>query len=242
MISLNNLKYLGAHVNTDDNSTHEYVNIEIVNEYSNSNTLAQPMIFDQVKTSNIVDVTSDYFLSIVRWNIQSNLPVLIPDMASPAQTKYQIGIAYTSGNGTAVINILPTEYIIFKPEDYTQSPLQLNPAPRALVLNDPYYYLKSVNSFLFLVNKTLIEVINAYTTWAIKPFFEYDPVAGKIVLNMPATGPSAVTPPVDPSWPPWAGTDYAVYIVMNQSLYNLFNTFQFITLAGALLNDPSSSK
>ena len=90
MISLNNLKYLGAHVNSDDNSTHEYVNIEIINEFSNNNTLPKPMIFDQVKTANIVDVTSDYFLSIVRWNIQSNLPVIIPEMANNAQTNYRI--------------------------------------------------------------------------------------------------------------------------------------------------------
>ena len=239
-ISLQNLRYLAPHANTDDNATHEYVNIEIVNEYSDLNKLPQQLIFDQVKTANIVDITSDYFLSIVRWNIQSNLPVIIPDMANPAQTKYQITLAYTTQFGTTIFNVLPANPILFKPEDYTQSPVAITPAPRALILDDPFYYLKSVNSFLYLVNTAIQYVINAYGTWAIKPYFEFDAVSGKIVLNMPNSKPTITPPAVPPGFPAVPATTQW-YIAMNQPLYNLFNTFTFITAADPILNDPSAS-
>ena len=58
-VPLNQLKYLAPNTNTDDNSTHEYLNMQIVNEYSPNNTEPQPLIFNQTKTSNVVDVAGD---------------------------------------------------------------------------------------------------------------------------------------------------------------------------------------
>lgn len=85
----------------DIDSTHEYFNMGILNEYSSNNTGPQPLKFNQTKQVAIVDRANDYFLSIIRWNLQSNLPVLIPDIqikpnteAFTGFTDYQLALMY----------------------------------------------------------------------------------------------------------------------------------------------------
>ena len=244
MISLNSLKYLSPHANTDDNSTHEYINIEIVNEYSTLNTLPKQLIFDQVKTCNIVDVSSDYFLSIVRWNIQSNLPVLIPEMVSPSTTKYQIAMAYSTYNqGTTTQNVIGSTSVLFSPEDYSATPATGFPT-RDVIMADPYYYLKSVDSFLRMVNLAIMSVItDEGGTWAHPDFFQWDSVSQKIVYNKAVTG-ATVPNPTTPGLPPIpAQTSWQ--LCMNQALYNLLNTFRFNIYSATTpttFNDPKETK
>ena len=235
MISLNNLKYLSPHANTDDNSTHEYVNIEIVNEYSTLNTLPKQLIFDQVKTCNIVDVSSDYFLSIVRWNIQSNLPVLIPEMVSPTTTKYIITMAYdTTNQGTTTLNLLPAVNILFSPEDYSATPATGFPT-RDVIMADPYYYLKSVDSFLRMINLSIMKVItNAGGTWAHPDFFQWDSVSQKIVYSR------AVTPPIVDNTDTPVG-DYVKFYQQASSVVNWSPVSSIVFTSGTIPIEPQLS-
>jgi hypothetical protein len=244
MIHLNSLKYLAPHANTDDNSTHEYVNIEIVNEYSTLNTLPKQLIFDQVKTCNVVDISSDYFLSIVRWNIQSNLPVLIPEMVSATNTKYILTMAYdTYDQGTITLNVLPGSNVLFTPEDYSATPATGFPT-RDVIMADPYYYLKYVDSFLRMINLTIIKVItDAGGTWAHPDFFQWDSVSQKIVYNRGVTPPT-VPNPTTPGLPPIPAQS-GWQLCINQALYNLLNTFRFNIFSAftpTTFNDPTLSK
>ena len=101
-ISLNTLKRnYQNQFNTDSDTMHEYFNMEAVNEYTPNNTQPLPLVFNQTKTYNVIGKADDYYLSIIRWNLQSNLPVLIPDINTSlvgpfdGQTIYEVGLAYS---------------------------------------------------------------------------------------------------------------------------------------------------
>ena len=240
MISLQNLKFTQANLNTVDNSTHEYLNIEIVNEYSLQNTEPKSLIFRQVKASNIVDVTGDYFLSVVRWNIQANLPVLVPEMELfPPGTRvqnttiYKVSLLYTTGDGDALVYNLPTmtgstfsQKLFFDPEIINTQYLQTLTAPsdREDVLNNPYYYLRSVDSFLTMINYAIQVCLSRITgaVWAHLPYFIWDPATQKITYNRPNSIPTGV---------PGGDANTQWYLAVNQPLYNLLNTFRFVYIA-----------
>jgi hypothetical protein len=67
-------------VYSDNDPTHEYFNMGLFNEYTPNNTLPLTLRFNQTKQVPIIDKANDYYISIIRWNVQSNLPVLIPDI------------------------------------------------------------------------------------------------------------------------------------------------------------------
>lgn len=232
MVSLQNLKYLAPHANTDDNATHEYINFQMLNEYTENNTQPQAMIFNQTKTSSIVDVTGDYYLSVIRWNIQSNLPVLVPDMQLlPAGshytglTTYKLAIVFTTANGAnwnlAAGTLQTGATVVYQPE--TTNPNYLSqlkgPSTKEDSLGNPFYYIRSVDTFLKMVNDAITAYIAlAGGTWVNKPYFQWDANAGKIVYYVPNSAPTGI-----------AGVDATskFYIAVNQPLYNLLSTFKF---------------
>jgi len=232
-IPLNQLRYLAPHTNTDDDSTHEYINMQIVNEYSLANQQPQPLIFNQTKTSNIVDVASDYYLSVVRWNIQLNLPVIIPEMVLAAvpnfrytgQTIYQLALYFSTSGGGTINNpnpaISPT-IVLFSPELQSQSILSTLNQPVTIeeTYNNPFFHLKYVDSFLDMLNRTIVSnfALTAGAVWANLPYFSFDAVAQKIVYHRPNSIPQNV-PGTDPT------TEW--YLAVNQPLYNLLSTFRF---------------
>jgi len=231
-VPLNQLKYLAPHTNTDDNSTHEYLNMQIVNEYSPNNTVPRPLIFNQTKTSNVVDVAGDYYLSVVRWNIQTNLPVIIPEMQLAivpgtvynSRTVYKVALLFTTNSGGTYnlgsSNIGTT--VDFIPELKSQTILSTLTQPTSIeeTYNNPFFYLKYVDSFLVMINKAIenyfISIPGA--VWSFLPYFQYDAVAQKIVYYRPNSIPQNVP-----------GTDLSTqwYLAVNQPLYNLLSTFKF---------------
>jgi hypothetical protein len=247
MISLQNLKFIAPHANTDDNATHEYINIEMINEYTPQNTKPQPLIFSQVKSSNIVDITGDYYLSVVRWNIQSNLPVLIPDMViqnPPSSrfsydTQYQLILLYTTEGGSPYTgahfhNPAPqNSYTVkFTPEtvDWQTIDFVASPKNKNEIYSNPLYYIKSVDTFLKMLNTTIQTNLNDIVgaTWNHLPYFEWDSATQKIVFNRPNSIPSGVA----------GGDTYTQwYLSVNQPLYNLLNTFRFYNMPNGSIMD-----
>lgn len=240
MISLQNLKYLAPHANTDDASCHEYINLQIINEYTPTNTEPKQIIFNQVKASNIVDITGDYFLSVIRWNLQSNLPVLIPDMILyPANvnhtnfTNYQLALFYTTTNippyGPVVFYNNPravesqTDTLQYIPETDSYQYEQTLKAPTNIeeVYSNPYYYIKYVDTFCQMINKSIQDFFNGIggsSSWVHLPYFQWDAQTQKLVFYRPNSVPSGV--PGTQSGSQW-------YLAVNQPLYNLLNTFRF---------------
>jgi hypothetical protein len=101
-ISLKQLQQnYNQYVYSDNSSTHEYFNMGLFNEYTPNNASPRALKFNQIKQAPIVDKCDNYYLSIVRWNLQSNLPVLIPDIqikpnneAFTGFTDYQLALMY----------------------------------------------------------------------------------------------------------------------------------------------------
>ncbi len=97
--------------NTDNDPTHEYFNMGVFNEYSTLNTEPKQLRFNQTKQFSIVDKADDYYLSIVRCNLTSNLPVLVPDIQIKQNdelftnlTDYELALMYSSESTTSVPN------------------------------------------------------------------------------------------------------------------------------------------
>jgi hypothetical protein len=236
MISLQNLKYLSPHANTDDASTHEYINLQMVNEYTLNNTQPKLMIFDQTKTSNVVDVTGDYFLSVIRWNIQSNLPVLVPDMQLYGVddnltnfTTYKVALLYSKvidGNtyffNPSVVDS-KSATLVYLPE--TIDPLYEStlraPTNKEDILGNPYYYIRNVDTLCQMINKAIDLFFDSYVpsgTWVHRPYFQWDSASQKLVFNRPNSIPTGVAgPDATSQW----------YVAVNQPLYNLLSTFRF---------------
>lgn len=246
MISLQNLKYLAPHANTDDASTHEYINLQMVNEYTTENTQPKLMIFDQTKTSNIVDITSDYFLSVIRWNIQSNLPVLVPDMqlyppnTNPTGfTTYKLSLLYSKVIDGETFYFNPsvsdskTATLVYLPEiiDPTYEATLKAPTNKEDTLGNPFYYIRNVDTLCQMINKAIDLFFNQFVpsgTWVHKPYFQWDSASQKLVFNRPNSVPSGVS-----------GTDPTSqwYVAVNQPLYNLLSTFRFKYYSQASANE-----
>jgi hypothetical protein len=99
------------YVYNESDPVHEYFNMGLLNEYSANNTSPRVLKFNQVKQTPIVDKCDNYYLSIVRWNLQSNLPVLIPDIQIKADreaflglTDYQLAFFYNTETNTQIQN------------------------------------------------------------------------------------------------------------------------------------------
>lgn len=230
-VPLNQLRYLAPHTNTDDNSTHEYLNMQIVNEYTPNNYLPQPLIFNQTKTSNVVDVAGDYYLSVVRWNIQTNLPVIIPDMelAAPGvaytgETVYKVALVFTTNSGGTynLGSAFPSSTVYFAPELKSQTILSTLKQPTTIeeTYNNPFFYIKYVDSFLIMINNAIANYFASIVgaIWTSLPYFSFDAVAQKIVFHRPNSIPQNV-PGTDPT------TQW--FLAVNQPLYNLLSTFKF---------------
>jgi hypothetical protein len=204
----------------------------MVNEYTPNNTQPKLMIFDQTKTSNVLDVAGDYYLSVIRWNLQCNLPLIVPDMElypnDPLAhytgiTNYKVALLYTTNSGGTWNN--PSGgtgvSLIYQPETTSPKILSYIPAPKNKedVLNNPYYYIRNADTFLKMINDAIVSFIGtvAGMAWTNPPYFQWDANAGKIVFNVPNGAPTGV-----------AGVDATTkwYVALNQPLYNLLSTFK----------------
>lgn len=224
MIPLNQLKYLAPHANTDDDATHQYLNLQMINEYSPNNTQPQKMIFNQTKTSNIVDVCGDYYLSVVRWNLQSNLPVLVPDMVLglqqyTGQTQYKLAIVFSTNSGSQFTLVGSDGVSLIYTPEKGSSTILTPPQTKEDCLSNPFYYILYVDTLLSMINIAIKSYIaNADINWQNPPYFQWDANAQKIVFYNSNSLPTGV-----------AGTDATskFYLVVNQPLYNLLSTFKF---------------
>jgi len=223
--------------NSINSPTHTYIDIDINN--NNLSVMAPiPLVYNQTKNTNIINDCSQYHLSVIRWNSDSIIPVIIPEMltggvnnAYDGRTVYKMQF----GIGPNVDTIAPIgspKTIIFQPDiNY----LEINsikpvnrPSTMVDVYSNQYFYLHSVKSFLAMVNLALVDLVIAakaspyaqYFKSQLYPQFIWDTALNKISLYIPidyiqpATGSTSNT---------------TLYIGMNPELYYLFNTYPVLT-------------
>lgn len=227
MANLNQLRYYQSSMNSNDDSMHEYVDCELIN---NSNSLTpQPIIYSQLKTANIIDNCADYYLSIIKWSSNSNLPVLIPSMRlSPSsipqayngQTNYTVSIGVGT-NLTAAIFTTPSILLYTSQQPLSGQP-SYNVLNQAENYNNPYYYVYNVQSFLDDVNQTietnfqLAQTANPIILALAKPpLFVWDSPTNKIVCIVTNEFVTDNT------------TADKAFLKFNNELFTLFNTFDY---------------
>jgi hypothetical protein len=208
----------------DKDPYHIYLDLNCIN---NDNTgVASPpdLIFNEVRNSPILYNPSEYFLSVVRFTIQTpTLPIFIPSIktgqANPNLTNYKITMSYDV-SGTI---ITASEDVIFVPENLNEP----TPAPPTsnVDFSTTYYYINNMTSFVNMVNTALASCLSTLNTAVLgaggtlpstnAPFLEYDPYTDTCILNADILTFNDDNPPTG-----------RVSIFFNTILYNLFSSFQ----------------
>ena len=198
-------------VNTVSDPHHEYLDIQIVHNNTN-NKQPIPVSFNQIKTENIVDNSEDYYLSVIRWNLDSALPVIIPEMqlattqtAYTGNTNYILNIIVGTSPATAPQLAITSRRVILVSDNALSSTPAYQPMQITDYYGSSYYHINSIMSFLNMVNKALSDSFTAlvaqYGSMAEfppkfvwnndrielifdKPFILYDDVVNKIFITM----------------------------------------------------------
>lgn len=133
--------------------THAYFDLDITNNDTAPSKIAPNLSFDEIRQSSILSNPSDYFLSIVRFQVDTvALPVCVPQVilgqADPNELIYNIQVKNALGT------IQGNKNLYYDPQDAT---VAIPTASRVLasditLYNDPYYYQGNYVDFLRLVN------------------------------------------------------------------------------------------
>ena len=233
-LSQASVKREAPNLNSQYDPTHQYADILVCNNSEDLQPL--PVIFNQQKTSNICDDTSEYYMSVIRWSMDASIPQIIPDIelaaipdqANTLATKYVVNMCFLDEAAGSPVPVFPTnsdKTVIFAPDDLTTSAPVYTPTNINQVFLNPFYQLHSVQAFLNMVNKSLLESFNVLKAAAtangwpslnsdIAPQLQWDPATQKIALY------------VSSNFVFLPGVQNRKYkITMNVPLYNLFNTF-----------------
>jgi len=216
--------YVKSNVN-DLEPYHTYLDLTVINNDRSVNTSPVPLQFSEMRTNPILMNPSEYFMSIVRFSLQTpSLPLFIPQIqtgqSDPNKTVYKVSMSYdVSGYGT----VDASQNVIF----VTENPFESTPpAPTtAQTINNSYYYVNNLNTFVNQVNTAFVNCYNTLNAAVTavggtlpsseKPVLEYDPTNDTAILNADVSGYNDLT------------NDY-IKVYFNTSLYNLFNSFEAI--------------
>jgi hypothetical protein len=110
--------------------TQVYYNLDVANEQvGDLGVPPNKLTFTQVRSSNLLDTPSDYFMSIVRFSLDTagSLPIFIPQIDTqqvgpgapntlwPNKTIYNITLSYQDPVGPGTVPITATEPVIYIP-------------------------------------------------------------------------------------------------------------------------------
>jgi len=205
--------------------THVYYDLQITNNDSTGTKPYVPLDFNEIRNSPVLLNPSEYFMSVVRFQVQTpTLPLMIPlvevGQADPNKLVYSVTLTNTSG-----VNYYEAqEFIEFVPQDLSISV----PAAPTLVQNvdSGYYNVYSYNHFIKMVNTTLSNCFDALNTLVVAggdtlpttrpPFLDWDDTTGIAILNADISGYNlGVGGPTNP-----------IKIFFNSPLFTLFSSFE----------------
>lgn len=219
------MSYLGNLNNTQP--VHQYVDINIVNNDTIGNKPAVKLIFNDIRTSNIIQNPSEYFFSIVRFSLQTpSLPLMIPQVLlgqdDPNMLIYSVTLTYSS----------PVNGITYEQQIYLNYVPQNNvsPVPDTPILKQDfgsgstYYYIYNFQYFIKIVNTALATALTDLNALVVAgtssplpslnpPFMEWDTVNNVAILNADIAGFSS-------------SIAYPINIYFNTPLFTLFSSFQ----------------
>jgi len=191
--------------------THAYFDLDITNNDIAPSRIAPNLSFDEIRQNAIISNPSDYFLSIVRFQVNTvALPVCIPQVllgqADPNETIYNIRIENADGT------ISGNKNLYYDPQDLTASV----PSGARVLANDlslyydPYYYQQNYIDLIRMMNIAFINACDNFVgSGGTLPNTNY-PFMSWDSINEKATFHIAVE---------WVGV---INVFINAPLYTLF--------------------
>jgi hypothetical protein len=221
--------------------TQVYYNLDVANEQIGG--LGVPpakLAFTEVRSSNLLDTPSDYFMSIVRFSLDTagSLPIFLPsidtqqpnDANYPNKTNYLITLALQDASVGAGVPVIANASVYYIPHRSNLGVIQ-NQRLRPPVFTGQmtleqatgeYYWVQSWGQWISMLNAALAECYKDL----------------KDAVNTTAGGPAFITanPEFDTDNPPFFRWDDATCKMSFVSPYKLFN--QGGTAAGTFVAGP----
>lgn len=192
-----------------------YVDLSCINNSDGlATTNSVPFTITNQKSATIIDNPSLYFLSVVRFSLQtSSLPVMMvqPSLNSNDvnQTVYKISMVKASAPNTVYTQTLdyyPTNNNYLPPTVFDNS-----------TYSNLYYSINDYQIWVQMVNNTLLSCFNSTGLSGNAPFIEYDPITALYSLYTDTANNSNLT------------------IYFNAPLYSMFSSLACEILSD---NDP----
>ena len=226
--------------------TQVYYDLDVVNTIQPSLTTSQTsqpnrLTFTEVRSSPILDNPSDYFLSIIRFSLDTagSMPLFIPQIelkntvgASPwNNTVYYVSVEYNPPLAPAD-RLIAKKRVIYVP----QSNIYATPAVVPPTINantEPYYWVNNIQAFICMINEALkdayADIITQATAGGItlpadwlagnEPYLLWD--ADRAVATLVAQASNFTQECLNVG-------DATGFVYFNNPLFTLFSSFQAI--------------
>ena len=205
----------------------DMVYYDIVSTNFQSTTSEEPFLrFNETRTNPVINNTGDYYLSIVRFSLDTyNLPNFIceiqPNQPNPNLSIYSLTLEYD--NGAGVVTPSTQQYVIWSPQNKNEPiPIAPNLTSTGFQENTKYYYCYVFQYFLELINiqfGVALQSLIANTGGAISPILgakqpvlTWDTTSSKAILQAETTYYNQTNPA-------------KIKIYFNPPLFALFNSF-----------------
>lgn len=182
----------------NDDNQHIYYDLNIINSNQNSTSDPPRLTFNDIRNNSLLSNPSDYFLSVVRFNLQTanSLPVFIPEIQlngnlDPNYTIYSFTMKYKGVSSSQ-------RFVFYQCENSHQPPSM--PIGSGQNYNLPYYYISSFDNIIDMFNNCLDDAFSllsinvghsglGLTMPTVKaPFLEWDYDTSKFILNADVGG------------------------------------------------------
>lgn len=152
---------------------HVYYNISIQNDDTSGDNPPPILKFDEIRNGTILQNPSDYFLSVVRFSVDTpTLPIFIPERRNTAGNVNELIYSVTyEWNGVRY-----QQFVTYVPQSPWIAPPLAAPAPQDT--QGTYYYIYQPEPFFAMVNRALADGWAAFLALAGAP-------AGLAVGNPP---------------------------------------------------------
>ena len=204
-----------------------------VSNFQSSNTNPQPFYFNDSRTVPFVNVPEDYYLSILRFTVDTGtipvfLPSIQPNQADRDLTIYSVGMTWTDSNTGVVYSA--QEYIKWEAQDLSVDvPYAPSDTFNGLQINDTGYYNCYSYTWLCYLTYVALQAVTTQmealtTTLPNKPDFSFPPV-----FNWDSTSQKAIlyansaTYNLNDDFYPVGYS--AVNVYFNAPMYGLFSSF-----------------
>ncbi len=235
----------------------------VASNFQSTTTEAPALRFSESRTNPIISNTGDYYMSIVRFSLDTyDLPNFIceiqPNQADPNLSIYSTTLEYDDGAGT--ITSSAQTYINWTPQN-VNTPVPLAPSQTATGLqptNTDYYYCYQFQYFLALINQAwqtaMADLITATgggaspITTAKQPSIVWDNSSQKAIINaeeafyknsLPAKIRIYMNPPLFALFNSFASINYGVNATLGRNYQIAIEDFVGLSLIQLPVNNPT---